>query len=147
MWRPSMDPPPFSFMGFRLQPDLSARQGQEGPIEPVDLSRLEIGDGQWKAASLPGPSRVLGQSHPLMLPPHSRLSWYGRTLGWNETDIRSLGSFGSPPKPETVIPKGDGRMLADAMRGVARLRLAELAQRVPGPFLADAKHGAERREQ
>jgi len=46
-----------------------------------------------------------------------------------------------------VIPNGDGRMLANAMRGVARLRLAELAQRVPGHFLADAKHGAERREQ
>lgn len=145
MWRPSMDPPPFSFMGFRLQPDLSARQGQEGPIEPVDLSRLEIGDGQWKAASLVGPSRVLGQSHPLMLPPHSRLSWYGRTLGWGETDIRGLGAFGSPAKPETVTPKGDGRMLADAMRGVARLRLAELVQRVPGHFLSDAKAGAERR--
>jgi len=147
MWRPSMDPPPFSFMGFRLQPDLSARQGQEGPIEPVDLSRLEIGDGQWKAASLPGPSRVLGQSHPLMLPPHSRLSWYGRTLGWSETDIRGLGAFGSPAKPETVTPKGDGRMLADAMRGVARLRLAELVQRVPGHFLSDAKAGAERRDE
>tara|TARA_B100000678_G_scaffold196029_1_gene164446 strand:- start:9171 stop:11516 length:2346 start_codon:yes stop_codon:yes gene_type:complete len=147
MWRPSMEPAPFCFMGFRLHPDLAARQGLEGPIEPVDLSRLEIGDGQWKAATLTGPSHVLGQSHPLMLPPHSRLEWYGRTLGWNETDIRSLGSFGSPPKPETVIPKGDGRMLADAMRGVARLRLAELAQRVPGHFLADAKHGAERREQ
>lgn len=134
-------------MGFRLHPDLTARQGREGPIEPVDLSRLEIGDGQWKAANLLGPSSVLGQSHPLMLPPHSSLAWYGMTLGWSETDIRSLGGFGSPAKPETVVPKGDGRMLADAMRGVARLRLAELAQREPGHFLADAKHGAERREQ
>ena len=142
-----MDKPPFCFMGFRLQPDLSPREGHEGPIEPVDLSRLEIGDGQWKAAALPGPSRVLGQSHPLLLPPHSQLGWYGRTLGWSDEDNRSLGGFGSPAKPETVIPKGDGRMLADAMRGVARLRLAELAQRVPAHFLADAKHGAERREQ
>lgn len=147
MWRPTMEPPPFCFMGFRLQPDISAREGLEGPIEPVDLSRLEIGDGQWKAATLTGPSRVLGQSHPLMIPPHSQLGWYGRALGWNEADIRSLGGFGSPAKPETVIPKGDGRMLADAMRGVAHLRLAELAQRVPEHFLADAKHGAERREQ
>ena len=145
MWRPSMDPPPFCFMGFRLQPDLKAREGQEGPIEPVDLSRLEIGDGQWKAATLPGPSRVLGQSHPLMLPPHSRLGWYGRTLGWSETDIRALGGFGSPAKPETVTPKGDGAKLADAMRGVAELRLAELAQKVPGHFLGDAKAGPERR--
>lgn len=145
MWRPSMDPPPFCFMGFRLQPDLEAREGQEGPIEPVDLSRLEIGDGQWKAATLPGPSRVLGQSHPLMLPPHSRLGWYGRTLGWSETDIRALGGFGSPAKPETVTPKGDGAKLADAMRGVAELRLAELAQKVPGHFLGDAKAGPERR--
>ena len=147
MWRPAKERPPFCFMGFRLQPDISARQGREGPIEPVDLSRLEIGDGQWKAATLPGCSPILGQSHPLMLPPHSRLEWYGRNLGWNETDIHSLGGFGSPAKPETVIPNGDGRMLANAMRGVARLRLAELAQRVPGHFLADAKHGAERREQ
>lgn len=147
MWRPSTESPPFCFMGFRLQPDISARQGREGPIEPVDLSRLEMGDGQWKAATVPGCSRILGQSHPLMLPPHSRLEWYGRTLGWNETDIRSLGGFGSPAKPETVIPKGDGRMLADAMRGVARQRLAELVQRVPGHFLADATVGAERREQ
>ena len=147
MWRPTTERPPFCFMGFRLQPDISARQGLEGPIEPVDLSRLEIGDGQWKAATLTGSSRVLGQSHPLMLPPHSQLGWYGRTLGWNEADIRSLGGFGSPAKIETVIPKGDGRMLADAMRGVARLRLAELAQRVPGHFLADAKCGVERREQ
>jgi len=146
-WRPTMELPPFCFMGFRSHPDLTARQGREGPIEPVDLSRLEIGDGQWKAATLTGPSRVLGQSHPLMLPPHSQLGWYGRTLGWSEADNRSLRGFGSPAKPETVIPKGDGRMLANAMRGVARLRLAELAQRVPGHFLADAKHGAERREQ
>lgn len=145
MWRPSMDPPPFCFMGFRLQPDLKAREGQEGPIEPVDLSRLEIGDGQWKAATLPGPSRILGQSHPLMLPPHSRLGWYGRTLGWSETDIRALSGFGSPAKPETVTPKGDGAKLADAMRGVAELRLAELAQKVPGHFLGDAKAGPERR--
>lgn len=147
MWRPSTDSPPFCFMGFRLQPDLSARQGQEGPIEPVDLSRLEIGDGQWKAASLAGPSRILGQSHPLMLPPHSRLAWYGRMLGWGETEIRGLGAFGSPAKPETVTPKGDGVKLADAMRAVARLRLAELAQKVPGHFLADAKTGGERREE
>ena len=145
MWRPSMDPPPFCFMGFRLQPDLKAREGQEGPIEPVDLSRLEIGDGQWKAATLPGPSRILGQSHPLMLPPHSRLGWYGRTLGWSETEIRALSGFGSPAKPETVTPKGDGAKLADAMRGVAELRLAELAQKVPGHFLGDAKAGPERR--
>lgn len=145
MWRPSIDPPPFCFMGFRLQPDLKAREGQEGPIEPVDLSRLEIGDGQWKAATLPGPSRILGQSHSLMLPPHSRLGWYGRTLGWSETDIRALGGFGSPAKPETVTPKGDGVKLADAMRGVAALRLSELAQKVPGHFLADAKAGPERR--
>jgi len=134
-------------MGFRLHPDLTARQGQEGPIEPVDLSRLEIGDGQWKAATLTGPSRVLGQSHPLMLPPHSRLAWYGRTLGWSETQIRGLDGFGSPAKPETVTPEGDGRMLADVMRGVARLRLAELVQREPGHLLADAKSGGERREQ
>jgi len=145
MWRPSMDSPPFCFMGFRLQPDLSAREGREGPIEPVDLSRLEIGDGQWKAATLPGPSRILGQSHPLMLPPHSRLGWYGRTLGWSETDIRALGAFGSPAKPETVTPKGDGVKLADAMRGVAGLRMAELAQKVPGHFLGDTKVGPERR--
>lgn len=45
------------------------------------------------------------------------------------------------------MPKGDGGMLADAMRGVARLRLVELVQRVPGHFLADAKGGAERRGQ
>lgn len=147
MWRPSMDKPPFCFMGFRLQPDLSAREGHEGPIEPVDLSRLEIGDGQWKAAALPGPSRVLGQSHPLMLPPHSRLEWYGKTLGWSDADIRSLSGFGSPAKPETVIPEGNGRILADSMRGVARLRLAELARRVPEHFLADAKQGAERRQE
>ena len=145
MWRPSVEPPPFCFMGFRLQPDLSAREGREGPIEPVDLSRLEIGDGQWKAATVPGFSRILGESHPLMLPPHSRLEWYGRTLGWNETDIRSLSGFGSPANPETVTPKGDGRMLADAMRGVARLRLAKLVQRVPEHFLADEKAGSERR--
>ena len=145
MWRPSMERPPFCFMGFRLQPDLSAREGREGPIEPVDLSRLEIGNGQWKAATIPGPSPILGPSHPLMLPPHSRLSWYGKTLDWSETDIRSLSGFGSPAKPETVAPKGDGGKLADAMRGVARLRLAELAQRVPEHLLADEKHGAERR--
>jgi hypothetical protein len=147
MWRPSTDRPPFCFMGFRLHPNLSAREGLEGPIEPVDLSRLEIGDGQWKAATIPGPSCVLGQSHPLMLPPHSRLSWYGKRLGWSEVDTRSLDDFGSPAKPETVAPKGDGGKLADAMRGVARLRLAELAQRVPEHLLADEKHGAERREQ
>ncbi|MFW2350761.1 hypothetical protein [Qipengyuania sp.] len=145
MWRPSTEPPPFCFMGFRLQPDISARQGREGPIEPVDLSRLEIGDGQWKAATVPGCSRILGQSHPLMLPPHSRLSWYGRRLGWSELDIRSLDDFGSPAKPETVAPKGDGGKLADAMRGVAAMRLAELVQRVPGHFLADTGVGAERR--
>ena len=147
MWRPSIEPAPLCFMGFRLHPDLTARQGQEGPIEPVDLSRLEIGDGQWKAATLMGSSRVLGQSHPLMLPPYSRLDWYGRTLGWDERDIRSLDGFGSPAKPETVMPGGDGRMLADAMRGVARLRLAELVQREPGHLLTDAKSGAEGREQ
>ena len=147
MWRPSVEPRPFCFMGFRYQPDLSARQGQEGPIEPVDLSRMEISDGKWKAAALPGPSRILGQAHPLMLPPHSRLSWYGRMLGWGETEVRGLDAFGSPAKPETVKPKGDGEKLANAMRGVARLRIAELVQKVPGHFLADAKAGPDRREE
>lgn len=133
------------FMGFRFQPDLSAREGREGPIEPVDLSRLEVGDGQWKAVTLPGASPVSGMSHPLMLTPHSRLGWYARTLGWSEKDVRSLNAFGSPAKPETVSPKGDGVMLADAMRGIARLRLSQLVQETPGHFLADSVSGAKRR--
>lgn len=147
MWRPSIDPDPFCFMGFRLHPDLTAREGKEGPIAPVDLSRMEIGKGQWKAATLTGPSKVLGLSHPLMLPPHSRLSWYGEALGWPEDNIRALSAFGCPARPDTVIAEGDAVMLADAMRGVADLRLAELARNAPNHFLSHAERGAARRRE
>lgn len=59
--------------------------------------------------------------------------------------IRSLSAFGSPAQPETITPEGDPRKLADAMRGMARLRLTEIVQKVPLHFLADAEAGPERR--
>ena len=38
---------PFTFVAFRRHPDLSSREGLEGTIEPVDLSRIELGEGDW----------------------------------------------------------------------------------------------------
>ena len=127
---------PFTFVAFRRHPDLSSREGLEGAIEPVDLSRIELGEGDWVVSQMPGFSPVLGANHPLMLPPHSSLAWYGRKLGWSETEIRGLSAFGSPARPETITTKGDVKKLVDAMRGVARLRVDELAQKVPGHHLA-----------
>lgn len=140
-----MDRPSFNFMGFRFQPDISAREGHKGPIEPVDLSRLEIGDGQWRATTINDSSSILGASHPLMLPAHSSPEGYGRTLGWSEPDIHSLAAFGSPAKPETIKPKGDGKKLIDAMRGVAGMPIAELAQKVSGHFLSEVSEAADAR--
>jgi len=116
-WQSSINRPPFTFMPFRYHPDLSAREGREGPIEPVDLSRMEIGEGQWRAETRSGPSAIRGQSHRLMLPPHSSLAWYGRTLGWVSAEIRDLSAFGSPAKPENVKPRGDACKLIDALQG------------------------------
>lgn len=138
--------PPFTFVAFRRHPDLSSREGIEGTIEPVDLSRIELGDGDWVVSQMPGFSSVLGANHPLMLPPHSSLAWYGRKLGWSETEIRGLSAFGSPARPETITTKGDVKKLVDAMRGVARLRVDELAQKVPGHHLAN-KDGQELRDE
>ena len=76
-----------------------------------------------------------------------RLSWHGRTLGWSETEILSLTAFGSPAKPETVTPTGDAAGLIDALRGVVRLRVAELVQKVPGHFLSHPTAGAERQKE
>ena len=145
-WRPETSKEPFCFMGFRRHPDLSPRAGMEGVIEPADLSRIELGEGQWRCVSLPRQSKILGASHALMLPPHSSLEWYGKKLGWGATEIRSLAAFGSPARPESIIPKGDHKKLIDAMRGVARLRLKELASQNPGHFLADPQAGPGRRE-
>ena len=138
--------PPFTFVAFRRHPDLSSREGIEGTIEPVDLSRIELGDGDWVVSQMPGFSPVLGANHPLMLPPHSSLAWYGRKLGWSETEIRGLSAFGSPARPETITTKGGVEKLVNAMRGVARLRVDELAQKVPGHHLAK-KDGQELRDE
>ncbi len=145
-WRPETSKEPFCFMGFRRHPDLSARAGKEGVIEPADLSRIELGEGQWRCISLPRQSNILGASHALMLPPHSSLEWYGEKLGWSATDIWDLGAFGSPTQPESISPKGDHKKLIDAMRGVARLRLEELASQNREHFLADTQAGPGRRE-
>ena len=145
-WRAdSQSRPPRCYMGLRLQPDLSAREGLEGPIEPVDLARLELGSGLTRARFDMGVSPILGQAHPLMLPPHSSLGWYGRTLGWSDEDIEALDAFGSPARPETVRPEGDKRNLLNAFRKVAAARLITLAREQPEHFLGEPKLGAERR--
>lgn len=147
MWTPLPDKTEFSFVGFRRHPDLSAREGIEGPIEPADLSRMEMGEGKWRGLIRDAFSPVLGPGHPLMLPPHSSLAWYGRKLGWSETDVRSLTAFGSPARPESITTKGDVKKLLDALRGVARLRMEELAGSVSGHFLSDTQRGEERRKE
>lgn len=146
-WTPLPDRIEFCFVGFRRHPDLSARAGIEGPIEPADLSRVELGAGEWRGLIRDQFSPVLGQGHPLMLPPHSSLAWYGRKLGWGESDVRQLSLFGSPARPESIVPKGDVRKLLDALRGVSRLRLDELAGTVPGHFLSDNASGEDRRRE
>ena len=147
MWTPLPDKTDFCFVGFRRHPDLSAREGIEGPIEPADLSRMEMGEGKWRGLIRDTFSPVLGAGHPLMLPPHSSLAWYGRKLGWSEADVRSLTAFGSPARPESITPKGDVKKLLDALRGVARLRMDELARSVNGHFLSDTQRGEERRKE
>lgn len=147
MWTPLPDKTDFCFIGFRRHPDLSAREGIEGPIEPADLSRMEMGEGKWRGLIRDSFSPVLGPGHPLMLPPHSSLAWYGRKLGWSEADVRSLTAFGSPARPESITPKGDVKKLLDALRGVARLRMDELARSVNGHFLSDTQRGEERRKE
>lgn len=145
LWVPLHQKQEFCFIGFRRHPDLSSREGIEGPIEPVDLSRLELGPGNWRGYMRPSHSVVLGAGHPLMLPPHSSLAWYGKKLGWSDVDVRSLSQFGSPARPESVRAEGDPKRLIDAFRGVARLRVDQLATLVPEHYLAEASEGGENR--
>ena len=146
-WKPNFSPPPFCFMAFRYQPDLSAREGTEGRIEPADLARIEIGEGQWSARTENGASPILGESHPIMLPPHSNLSWYGKVLGWESAEAESLNDFGSPARPETVCPNGDPHRLMKAFRSVAALRIKELVEQQKEHLLSHSADGAKRREE
>lgn len=145
-WQPITDRPPHCFMGFRRQPDLSERNGVEGPIEPADLARIELPTGPYRGAIVNGISPVLGQPHAAMLPPHSRLSWYGERLGWSTEESAELTKFGSPADPESISTDGNIRLLVDAFRGVAAKRIFHLRVMDPAHFLAVHRHDKARAE-
>lgn len=127
---------PFCHMAMRRQPDLSEREGVEGPVDPFDLARMEVPPNDYNIHLMGRVSPVLGTSHPLMLPPHSSLAWYGGELGWPDVEAQALGRFGSPTRPDSVSPMGDRAKLMEAFRGVALLRTRQLASEERGHFLA-----------
>lgn len=145
-WTTFVRPSPYGHISIRRHFDALDKAGKEGAISPVEWSRPEIGPGTWQASVVDGVSPVLGRSHALMLPPNSSLAWYGRELGWSETDVRALTAFGSPARPESVTAKGDPAKLAEAMRGVARMHLQKLLANAPAHFLSERAHLRERHE-
>ena len=145
-WEPITHRPPYCFMGFRLQPDLSEREGVEGFVEPADLARLEMPPGPYQGQIVRGISPILGQPHPLMLPPHSSLAWYGQQLKWSTEKIAAIEAFGSPASPKNITRNGDARLLIDAFREEARSRIFQLRVIEPGHFLSLPDNEQERSE-
>jgi hypothetical protein len=136
-WAPHTRDVPYGHMMIRRHHDMSVKAGKEGDIHPIEWSRPEMPEGSWQATVARDTSRVLGRSHPLMLPPNSSLAWYGGMLGWSEVDIRSLAAFGSPARPESVTAKGDPAKLVEAMRGVVRMQLQQLLVEAPSHYLSE----------
>lgn len=122
---------PRTYIPLRYQPDLSSREGKEGPIEPADLARIEVGPGPWRMVK-----RIdicdLGTAHALMLPPHSSLRWYGEELGWSAADCDKLSGFGSPARPYTVTANGNIDLLMKAFRLHAERRVKEISRQAEG---------------
>lgn len=123
----------WTYVPLRHQPDMSSKEGQEGPIEPADLARIEVGPGPWKMIKFTGDCDI-GKPHELMLPPHSSLRWYGEQLGWPEDDCDRLSLFGSPAKPYTVNADGDIHLLLRAFRSHAKDRVLALPYKTDDEF-------------
>jgi hypothetical protein len=149
-WNRTVDNGPFCFMGFRRHFRPASPDSKEGPIEPRELSRMELGEGRWRISVVPGPSPVLGRSMPLMVPQQSALSWYGRTLasmvsdGMLSSDTKDYVTFGSPLQPETITPEGDPKKLARALSGMIELFLNRMIGADTTHYLADQVHRKER---
>lgn len=128
-------PPPFQHVPLRDFP--VGRPSITGEIEPLDLVRLEVNDTDHRLQVMPGKSSVLGRLHTLMLPPHASAIWYGQQLGWGEVELRDIAGFGNAGQPIMIDIEANSRKMLRALRGVAELRMRELATFEPSHLVAD----------
>lgn len=118
-----------AFPPLRQQRDPIRPDGEEGELELNDWLRIEVGPGKWRMAKPSGwrpiPAELCGFAHEFMLPPHSSTEWYGKQLGWVQTNCDILRKFGSPANPATVKVGGMILYLQEAFRRYVKKRMQD----------------------